>query len=231
VPNFQISRCDFTIKQSWFQAVKGFLGIFETIVFAVDNTLWIIDKTQAIPDDFLPRNISPNTFLNWSQAISSQPPIDGFILQYVESNTNANAYTEREETPPDTDLFGSFGDSDYSYKSTVRRWRDYFNGDTSSVILDSVLIYSQETTFKGLTTVINRDTENYTYDSQGKRTNVQKTSEKLVPDLADSGNPSLQTVQTEKQSLFYKLDRFNPGRMVPDRNHHADFGHDCRRFR
>lgn len=217
VPNFQLTRCDFTIFQSWYDAVKAFLGIFETVVFAVGDVLWIVDKTQPIPDDFEPRSISPDDFINWQQTIPSVKPIDGFILQYIESNVNSNASTDRLEQPPNIVLAGSFGSDDYSYKEIERTWRDYYHTDKPNVVLDSILLRSKETTYKGLTTIINRDTETYSYDAQGKRRNTQKVSEKLVPDLNNSGALSLLTVQTINQSCFYKPDRFNPRMMAPDK--------------
>lgn len=217
VPNFEVSRCDFTFTSSYYDSLKPFLGIFETIIFAVGNVLWIIDKTQPIPDDFEPVSISPSKFLNWRQSIPAQKPIDGIVLQYVDSKINSTAYFDDLEQLPDVVLAGSFGSDDYSYKSIERTWRKYYHADNPTVVLDKVLIRSKETTYKGLTTIINRDTETYTYDAQGKRVASQKVSEKLVPDLNNSGEMSLLITEIENQSIFYKTDRFSPRQMVQDK--------------
>ena len=177
IPDFEIARCDFTVTNSFYNSVKGFIGIFEPEFFARGNVLWIVDKTQTIPDEFAPVALAPEKYLNWKQTVSESAPIDGFLLSFVESKKNSNYFTIRtdvETVKTGSDIF-AIGYSEVEFERKYREYRSNFKPD---LILKTEQV-SEKRTVKtrdesGLN-VIREDETLFTYDSRGRITRAEKT--------------------------------------------------------
>lgn len=177
IPNYEISRADFTMKGTWLDGVKGFVGVFEPLIFAVGNVVWLVDKTQAIPDEFEPVAISPDDFLNWNQSLGDARPFDGFELFYVENKAQAQYFTERTETKP----IPASG----AKLEIERRYRDYRSVYNPAVVLATEQIAEERRTFNGGEEIL-RESWTKTFDSQGNIS--RQTSQELSFLPAPSNN-------------------------------------------
>lgn len=215
IPNFELSRADFPFTQSLRASISGVIGTFEPVLFTVGNDLWILDKTAAVPEEFSPQALSPDTFKDWQMQMPSGPILDGFLLSYVDSNTQANFYVDRlVQTTEET---GQYGNADYTRTETSRTYRDWKNTSDPLVVLRSEIIREVRSVYQNLLTLIERETETHTFDAQGKRTNTLRTREAFVPDLNNEGAFSLQTTRRETQSVFYTPDPKNSKRFLQNK--------------
>ena len=214
IPNFEITRADFPVTRTIGDSIGAIIGIFEPVFFTVGNTLWIIDKTAALPENFAPRAITCDEFSNWNMTVPESELIEGLMLVYVDSNTNADFHTDRQiNTFEET---GQYGNADYSRTDILRIYRDWFKtGD--AVPLKSELIREVHSTYDAQLILIGRETNDHIYDAQGKRKSSARTVEGLVPNLANSGTPALLTTRRETQNIYYKTDQKNPKRFIQDR--------------
>jgi hypothetical protein len=210
LPNYEITRFDLLESQSYLSAIAPFVGVFEPVFFTVGNELWILDKTAAIPDEFSPAAITADQFLNWQESFSGQI-LDGLTLIYIDSNS-ANSYEDR--LVQTTDETGSFGAANFTRTETVRTFRDHKRADNPNVVLRSELIKEVISVYNSALTLVGRETRTNTFDAQGKPTGAQVTIESSVPNLSNNGEPSVQTVKEENQSIFYVSDSRNARRQV-----------------
>lgn len=204
LPNFELASFFLSYTQSYLQAISGVIGIFEPIYFTVGNTLWILDKSAALPDDFAPRAIVPSNITNWQCVIPEASPLDGYELNYIDSNTTADTFVDRLiQTTEET---GTYGEADFTRTEINTTWRDWKNSSDLTQVLRSDLIREVHSTYDNLLNLTARETNTHTYDFQGKRTNSSRTREARVPDLENSGAAALLTVKRETQSVFYTSD-------------------------
>lgn len=213
IPDFVVSRADFSFTSSYLDAVKGILGVFEPVLFAVGEVLWLLDKTQAIPSGFEPNELTASKMLTYGAAQGSQPLIDGFLVTYTDSESSANFSTNR--LVQKTLATGSFGSPDFTETEITQTFRDWKHTDNPFLVVKSDLATEIEETYVN-SALVGRTTENHFFDGQGKRTETRKTIESLVPDLI-SGMPSFLIVREEITEFFYKNDRFSPNRFVLDK--------------
>lgn len=210
IPNFELTRADFPITNSFLQSLSGILGIFEPVFFTVGNVLYILDKTAAIPDEFTPLGVTADEFSNWSISIAETQEIDGFLVSYTNDANQANYYTDRLVNTTETS--GSFGSPDYirtDIETTFREWR---NSAAPDEILRSEIVKLKKENYIEFLTLVSRRTENHSFDQQGRRISSSITNLGLVPDLGGGGVPSLQTVREENQTVSYASDPRNPRR-------------------
>jgi hypothetical protein len=215
IPNFELSRADFTITESYRASIAGIIGAFEPVFYTVGDVLWILDKTAAIPDEFEPAAISPDTFSNWQMQMPSAQAIDGFLLSFVDSSSQANTYVDRlVQTSEET---GRYGNPDYTRTEINQTFRDWKNTSNLNVVLRSEITREVRSIYNNLLQLIGRETETHTYDAQGKRTNTSRTVEAMVPDLHNDGTPALLTTRRETQTVFYTPDPKNTKRFFQNK--------------
>ncbi len=208
IPDFEISKCDFLITNSFFDSVKGFIGIFEPLFFAVGNVLWIVDKTQGVPEEFAPVAVSPDKFLSWQNQIPSDKPLDAFLLQFVESKKNSNFFTLRTDTETiktGDDIF-AIG---YSEIEIERKYREYRSNFNSEIILRTEQVSEKRTVkerdISGLKT-IRIDETSFTYDSRSRLTKQEKSESAPVWNYFEgswSRSVSPQILRTESYRAKY----------------------------
>lgn len=214
IPNFLVSRADFSFTSSYLEAIGSIIGIFEPVIFEVDNVIWILDKTQAIPEGFEPNTLTASRMTTYGANKASQPLIDGFLMQYTDSEFSANTSVNR--LVQFTNSTGNFGDDNYTETEITQTFKDWKHTSNPNIVVKSDLISEKHETFVG-SELVGRTIETNFYDGQGKRVESRKTIEALVPSLP-TGAPSLQTVREEITEFFYKNDRFNSNRFVLDKS-------------
>lgn len=210
LPNYELTRFDLSVTSSYLESLSGITGAFSPITFTVGNTLYILDKSAAIPLDFEPRAITADEFSSWSVSIPEDDSIDGFLVSFVDSDSLADYSVTR--LVQSRDETGDFGDSDYTRTEITRTYRDWFFSEQPNNPVRTELIRERHSTYNNTLDLIGRETNDYVYDAQGKRTNSSRTIESKVPNLAANGEPALLTVRDEKQSVFYQSDARNSRR-------------------
>lgn len=215
IPNYPIMRCDFSVSSSYLDAVRALVGIFEPVIFAVGNTLWILDKTQVVPDSFRPVSLTADKYVSYGAALGYNRNIDGFLLQYL-SNGAGDYSVQRFYQPPNI-TSGNFGDADFTQTEINQTFLDWKNTANPNIVLRSELEAETRTTYDNSENVIGRETISNSFDGTGKRILSQKTIEANVPDLSNSGDLALQTVRRESVEFSYKTDFYNPRRVNQDK--------------
>ncbi len=218
IPNFEVTRIDFSYRNSYLQSVAGLIGVFEPIFFCVENTLYILDKTAAIPPEFTPQAVTAAQFSGWQIQTAENPFIDGFEISYIDDSSQADAYLERsEETLSET---GTFGEANYTRTTTTRTFRDWFHTDAPEQILRTDFIRELREIHKPIPplllslTKVGEETENHIYDAQGTRASTEKEIYGFAPDLNNSQIHSLLLTDSEVQNVFYKTDPRNARRKI-----------------
>lgn len=216
IPNHEIIRADFSFTQSWNDSLKSLLGAFETIPrLKVGNVLEFFDKTQPIDDDFEPEILHIRHRRDLSLSIPSGGAIDGYVVSYAVSNSNADYYVDR--TIETTDETGIYGQSNFTRTEITRTFRDWKNLSDTDNVLRSDLISERHSTYNNTLSLIGRETNTLSYDAQGKRTASLRTIESRVPNLESGGTPALLTTRTETQTISYLTDAQNPRRQIQDK--------------
>lgn len=206
LPNYQIARCDFVVTQSYTDSIAPFVGMYEPVeMFAVGNTLWVLDTTQPIPSGFTVQTLNANRYSGFNQT-SNNPfaNADGIILQY--QTPLGSYYTDRALTPV-TETSGEYDTAGYTETTatkTLREWKDF---DNPLIILRSETKSEiRETTVDS--TLVGRETAEYTFDKLGRSTGYTKTIEARMPDVENSNLPSLLQTREETQIIAYKTNPF-----------------------
>jgi hypothetical protein len=215
IPNYEITRAEFGITQTFNQSVSPFIGVFQPLIFAVGNVLWILDKTAAIPDEFVPRAIVAANLENLSVSIPSGGVPDGFELSYIDSDRTANFYTTRTVTTFEES--GIYGEAQYTRTDIVRTFRDWKNTNNPTSVLRTELLSEVHSVYNNSLVLIGRETQSFVFDAQGKQKSSERTVEATVPNLNAGGALALLTVREESQTIVYKPDPKNPRRFVQNR--------------
>jgi hypothetical protein len=214
LPNFLVSRADFSFTSSYLEAVSSLIGVFEPVLFAVGNVLWILDKTQAIPEGFEPNSLTASKMITFGANKPVFAVIDGYLVSYTDSEFSAN-YSENRLVQF-TNETGNFGDANYTQTEVTQTFKDWKHTSNPNIVVKSDLISERHETFAA-SELVGRTFEIHFYDGQGKRVESLKTIEARVPTLP-TGAPALTLVREEITEFFYKNDRENPNRFVLDKS-------------
>lgn len=202
IPNFEVNRCDFDYKSTFLEAVAGYIGVFEPLFFAVGNVLWIIDKTQAIPENFTAQILPKARITGISARTQNNQIIDGYEIQYLSTTANG---TTQNVTKTYIKYYPGFS---IETTETIKYWKDS-NGE----ILNQQTIRKRDDK-KADFTLATQTVEN-TFDGQGKKTLVIETKQGRVPDLNNYPNRALQTTAENRIEYTYATDPRNFRRVVP----------------
>lgn len=216
LPNFPVIRADFPFDMSYAQSLAGIAGMYQPIFSVEDNVLIVKTKFAELPDDFEPNALTINDYRQLSLQIAGSTRVDGIRLVYIYSNASADYYDDRlVQTSEQT---GDFGDEDYTRTDINRTYRDWYFTEQPDAPVRTELIREVHSTYNASLDLIGRETNDYNYDAQGKRTSSHREIESRVPDLADDGNLLLMTVRDERQTVFYTTDSRNPKRQIQSKN-------------
>lgn len=208
IPNFPLNRVDCKMGQGYSESVKGYFGMFEPVIFPVDNDIWLVDTSTALPAGFpSPRQVEVKEYrtLSLTKAMSR---LDALLVEYVEQRLDYDYVTNRTETK--TEDNGVFGTPGFTSTFTVRFLHEYRKFSHPGVVLRSELYHEERTTTSGSVGTISIVTENYTYDSQNRLTLRVKTEQGRIPQLDDPEIFELGDISQERETLAYAVHPFQP---------------------
>lgn len=212
IPNYPLTRVDFSITQSYKDAVAPFIGIFKPIfVPLAGGILRILDGTQAIPDDFAPREITADNYSGIGLTRQPKPPVDGYIVSFQQTN-DYSTFRLREEI--ETIETGNLLDPNYTKQTLTKNFRDYYDASNPAVAILEVLYKQTTTTTDAFGFTLGEESEDFTYDYQNKLLTKIKATSATVPLPANDFAGGLATIRSEKQTYTYQADRFNARRVI-----------------
>lgn len=212
LPNYGISRLDFETGTSFYESLKGLIGIFEPLFYESGNALKIIDATAVLPSGFpAPRTVT----ISKARALSteqSRKRLDAFRLIYTEDERNFDFITY--DTKTYTKPSGRFGTSGYGETDFEERYREYRKFSQPGVVLSKKLEYRKKTAHNSETAVIGETFDNYFYDSFGEMVRRTRRVNSRIPDLENGGILTILPVREEYERFdrashpFEKRKRF-----------------------
>ncbi len=211
IPNFPLIRVDVPVTQGIFDVVSQVVGLFDPIWFydADDDTLYILNKHQELPDDLTIGDLTADEYTSWDMTVQPQD-IDGFTLTYTENIGNWALTAERVVTMPPT-TSGTFGTPDFTqvtHQITYKDWKD-----SDGKVIRSEPVKDVKETFDWQNNKIG-ETENVrNFDGQGKLTDESNRVTALLPNVTTAGN-SLQDARLEETRYEYANDPRSPRNIV-----------------
>lgn len=211
-PNYEIARFDFSIAQSYRETLNPFVGVFKPLVFTTSNALWILNTRAAIPDEFIPRNLTASSVENLTVSIASGQRLDGMDISFIESSSNFNYHTQSFKYT--TESSGKFGSGDSVETKVTREFRDYRHTDNPSVVVKSELKKeTREIRREGF--LIYRAVTTYNFSSLNRLVGTTKEVHQLLPDFVHpdpgTGEVFYQWMKSrdERTSIQYAQHPFN----------------------
>jgi hypothetical protein len=212
LPDYPVERADFGTGSGYYEGIKPLVGMFEPVVCARGNELWILETSQLLPAGFpAPRSIRPSGYrgLNLSE---SHQKIDALLVTYSESATDWDYVTPRTIAPPPVPN-GTFGTNDYTETTTVKTVREYRKFSAPAVVVKTDVADETRSITDSQQRTIHVERSQFFYDGFGRQTRVQKTIESLVPNFALPDFPlQLLKVREENALTIYAAHPFEPRR-------------------
>lgn len=209
IPDFPLNRVDLKMGQGYLDSIKGYFGMFEPVIFPVDEGVWIVDTTTVLPAGFpSPRQVAVSEYRTLSLT-KLQSRLDALLVEYVEQRLDYDYITSGTETK--TEETGEFGTPNYTSTFIQRLFREYRKFSHPGVIIRKEL-YHEDRTTTGPTGVgeIASMVENYTYDSQNRLTEREKTEQGRIPHLDDPTIFVMSDVKKETETLTYAVHPYQP---------------------
>jgi len=208
--NYPIKRADFPASQSYYQSMKGILGVFDlSITTSEDGTkLFIRNLTAGVPAGFpAPRSLVTTDYKSF-EATSEITRIHGIRLNYISNDTELT----------------------YKVQRLIQKTNDLGNGLEERIedtVFDFFSLTYPTTLIKTLSDLLKKrlyqdgqeisyESERFTYDSANRVTNLVKQKEGLLPSQDINGNidetlpESLQRFHEEVTDYEYSAHLFIP---------------------
>lgn len=136
IPNYQITRADFTIQGGWHDGAQPFVGMFGPLYFVKNNILFVLDAERKLPTGFTPRTIPIAEYTIMGQSTPYRDPYNAVLLTYqMHENEYPNAVL-RPYFTQDTQKSGTYGQGDYTETITTLQGQKLEDFDTGEVIDD-----------------------------------------------------------------------------------------------
>lgn len=203
VPDFPVSSVSFTLEGGYHNSVLPLLSLFEPLYFVDGNSLWIVDTDAPLPAGAAPIVLTGAEVQSLDDTLPARQPVTGIIVdQKEDARAGGDYFTERIEQ--ETTEAGSFGAAGYTQTTTTRRVREYRNLDAPETVVRGEVVSTETETLDWMFEVVGRETQTDSFDGLGRKSGHARTIEARVPDLADDGALTLQTVTEERYSVFYR---------------------------
>jgi hypothetical protein len=210
IPDFPLNRVDLKMGQGYLDSIKGYFGMFEPVIFPVDDGIWLVDTTTVLPSGFpSPRQVGVSEYRTLSLT-KAQSRLDALLVEYVEQRLDYDYITSGTETK--TEDTGEFGTPNYTSTFIQRLYREYRKFSHPGVIIRKELYHEDRTTTGpfGIGEIFSA-VENYTYDSQNRLTEREKTESALFPFLDDPHHSLvMQECWKETETLTYAVHPYLP---------------------
>ncbi len=211
IPDYPIRRYNCSMGESLFDGLRGMVGMFDPVIYAELDTLWIVDTSITAPVGFPdPREYTPTKFKSLGHSTNKEK-IDGFVVQYVEDEAAYDFFTYRTEAP-------EIATTGKLTLTTVRRFIQFRKASLPNIVQREALDRETRTTtispgYPGADTIIDVEVEDNTYQ-MGLLKTCLKTSDSLLPDNNLSNDEetiyAMQRVLTETETYTYRTHPFRP---------------------
>lgn len=223
--NYPVRRADFTIEGGWHAGAQPFISMFTPLYFVNDETLFIIDPDSPLPYETTAHPIRLDSHKRLTQRKEFANYNNAVMLTYQTEIFNATS--SRPEFDETIDESGTAGDPGYTKTVTRKYYREFFDADSPTVVLGTIVNHIDVETFQtvilnikdtgtGEVTQINKgvalthkETTDYVYKNE-----MLDASTKVTKALITNGplaSMILQEVETERVNVIWTDDPFNPG--------------------
>jgi hypothetical protein len=218
LPNWPIRRATFQMTGTYLDGIRGVIGIFNPLIFAENDIVYILDSTLVLPAGFAqPVELPATQYLN-AQFRETKQDADGIVLQYLENESEFDYYSDREVSDG-TDTTGEPGTPGYTESDRSQTFRDYYRYSNPASPVRTEKIKELTTVramvntggYSGLQT-ITEIVETVTLDSKGRHQSIVKEISALVPNIGPPHTLAFQPVETETTRFEYSPDYFDPKR-------------------
>lgn len=216
LPNFPIQRVDCAMSSGLIESIGGYFGMFEPVVFAVDDELWIIDTTITLPSGFPPpKTVTASHYTTLGKS-DTRRRVDALLVSYVQEKLDYDYITTRTETKDEIQ-----GDLLIEIETSFREYRKFTQPFV--VIRDEVYLEERTTKINGETIAITREDTNY--DSQNRASSRRKRTQKLLPDVNNIVLPGVLTMleaEDVRETFSYAAHPFEARRQYLSRRSHSE---------
>lgn len=199
LPDYPLARVDFGFDNSYHNAAGGFVGMFSPVYFENNNILNILDTSNALPAGLSPRDLIASRFVQLSADRAKSVLTDGYLVNY--QSGGGDYFTNRTEYK--TDETGTFGNPNFTRTETETVFREYRAFSNPFVVVRSEVERETRSSYNYLSQLIGRTRETRAFNSQSRLSQITKTVDSLVPNLADGGTRSLLQTRDENISFSY----------------------------
>lgn len=203
IPDFPVSEVTFSREGGFHEGVRPLLLLFDPVYFVEGNDLWIIDAGASLPAGLQPRELPLSAYVEATDTTPARRPVSSIIVAYRDSRAGGDYFTERlaQDDPQET---GTFGEPGYTRTETSRRVREYRDVNAPEVIVREEFVSEEVKTTDHQLNIIGRETQVDFFDVLGRKSSHQRTVESRVPDLAADGALTLQKIEEERYTIFYR---------------------------
>lgn len=213
LPNYEIARCDFNVTNSYHDAIKQFIGMYEPDLSVAGDVLTIQKTIDPLPAGFTPNPLHASHFPTFTENTqNSAPNLDGYILQYTAGS--GSFYVDRN-LPDEITPSGTFGTSGFIETTVRRKMRDWFETGSAVPVRSELKEEIRETRRGGI--LVGRETKINKFDRLGRSAGYTNTVEARMPDVALGGSPALLKTREESQKIAYQTNPFAPRSTVLNR--------------
>lgn len=205
LPNFPIQRLNCDFGQSYFEALRGYIGMFDPVIYEVDDALWVVDTTVALPSGFpAPRDFTVSQYKTLSSN-AERARIDAMLVHYSELQAEYNYTTFRYE-----DTSEEVGNSVIDTHKIYIEFRK--TSQPFVVVREALNDVSTTTTVNGV--IVATSEENLLYNSVGNIISRRKTTYSRLPDLSLSTVGDIvyttQLDSVEEENYAYAVHPYRP---------------------
>lgn len=211
LPNYEIARCDFTVTNSYHDAIKQFIGMYEPDFSTSGDVLTIQKTIDPLSAGFTPNSLTASRFPDFTEnSQSPSPNLDGYILQYT---SGAGSFYVDRNLPNEVIPSGVFGTTGFSETTVTRKMRDWFEIGNPVAVRSELKEEIRETRGSGII-IVGRETRKNKFDLLGRGKGYTNTIESRMPDVANNGAPALLKTREESQTIFYRTNPFAPRQTI-----------------
>lgn len=202
LPDWNLTRVDCPIGQSYIQSIRGFFGMFNPVIYEHTNKVWIIDTTLSLPSGFpSPRELPVQNYRTLS--INEEfRDIDGILVHYIENARFYDFVTIRYDTY--TEEAGDPADSSYTQTDVEVAYREYRKLSQPGIVIKEELYEESRYTYDYLGTQISRTIEKKYFNQLGQAYRRDLDKWDLMPNVNLPGSMTLLKSQEERELWTYK---------------------------
>lgn len=196
IPDYGIKRYECAMGASLYDALKGSIGMFDPVIYADVNTIWIVDTSVTVPAGFpAARTWDVSQYKVYADQIEREQ-LDALLVQYI-AETSDYDFTTRRTDPDEVTVSGN------TETTTERQFLEYRKFTMPYVVLREALDKETRTT-RVNGTIVSVQVDDLTYQL-GLVTKRVKTVQDRLPDIAlsSSSNTVYAMQQTEKETETY----------------------------